>query len=302
MGDPPTPPRHRRITITFIKRGIMRIVITGANGQLGQALQGMLNEQGETVIPTDTPEFDITQHTIVQKLAGLNPDLVIHCAAMTNVDGCAKDPDMAFRVNAFGSQNVAHACLRSNAAMVYISTNEVFDGQSSQPYQEADRTNPINPYGSSKRSGEQMVARYVQNLYIVRTAWLFAPGGNNFPSKIIAAADAKKELKVVDDEVSNPTYTPDLAQAVVQLIRTRAYGAYHLTNAGYCSRYAFAREILRLSGRENVPIQPIKLAEYQRASAVPPFAPLANVNAAELGIQLRSWQEALVDYFARESF
>jgi dTDP-4-dehydrorhamnose reductase len=276
----------------------MRIVITGANGQLGQALQKVLEDQGETVIPTDIPEFDIADHTIVEKLSDFRPNLIIHAAAMTNVDGCAKDPDAAFSINAFGTQNVAHACLRCNADMVAVSTNEVFDGASDQPYREDDPPNPINPYGSSKRAGEQMAARYLKNkLYIVRTAWLYSPGGHNFPAKIIASADANKELRVVADEVSNPTYAPDLAEAIVQLTQTNAYGIYHFTNSGYCSRYDFAKEILRLSGREDITIQPITLADYPRPSTVPPFTPLANTKGAEVGIELRPWQEALQVYF-----
>lgn len=276
----------------------MRIVITGATGQVGRALQKVLAGQGLNVLKT--PRFDVADPAIVQQLSNLSPELVIHCAAMTNVDGCARDPDAAFKVNAFGTQNVAHACLRCNAEMVYISTNEVFDGRADRPYREDDRTNPINPYGSSKRTGEQMAARYLKTgLYIVRIAWVFSPGGHNFPGKIMAAADAAgKPLRVVTDEVANPTYAPDLAKAIAQLIETRAYGIYHLTNAGYCSRYDFATEILRLTGRGHIPIEPITLADYQRPSVVPPFTPLANTKGAELGIELRPWQEALKAYIA----
>ncbi|MBI1880424.1 MAG: dTDP-4-dehydrorhamnose reductase [Chloroflexi bacterium] len=274
----------------------MRVVITGATGQVGRALQKVLAEQGLDVL--NTPRFDMADHTIVQKLSNLSPELVIHCAAMTHVDGCARDPDTAFKINAFGAQNVAHACLRCNAEMVYISTNEVFDGRAGQPYREEDQPNPINPYGSSKRSGEQMAARYLKTgLYIVRTAWTFSPGGNNFPAKIIAAADSGNVLRVVTDEVSNPTYAPDLAEAIAQLVQTQAYGIYHFTNTGYCSRYDFAKEILRLSGRERIPVEPITLADYPRPSTVPPFTPLANTRGPALGIELRPWQEALQVYF-----
>ncbi|GIK36314.1 MAG: NAD(P)-dependent oxidoreductase [Chloroflexota bacterium] len=284
----------------------MRVIITGASGQVGRALQKVLTDQGLHILqipefdPTDqNTQFDVADHAIVQQLSALRPELIIHCAAMTNVDGCAADPDAAYKINAFGTQNVAHACLRCNAEMVYISTNEVFDGRADQPYREDDRPNPINPYASSKRTGEQMAARYLKTgLYIVRTAWVFSPGGNNFPAKIIAAADAGKPLRVVADEVSNPTYAPDLAEAVARLIKTRAYGIYHFTNAGYCSRYEFAKEILRLSGREHIPIEPITLADYPRPSTVPPFTPLANTRGAELGIELRPWQEALAACFA----
>jgi dTDP-4-dehydrorhamnose reductase len=274
----------------------MRVLITGATGQLGRALQQVLPDVGAHIL--DAPRFDITDHTTVQKISGLNPELVIHCAAMTNVESAAKDPDTAFQINAFGTQNVAHACIRCNADMVYVSSNEVFDGAADQPYAEDDPPNPINPYGSSKRSGEQMAAHYLkERLYVVRTAWVYNRGGNNFPAKIIAAADKHGELRVVTDEISNPTYAPDLAQAIAELIQTRAYGIYHFTNTGACSRYDFAKEILRLSGREAIPIHPITLADFQRASTVPPFAPLANNNGAALGIELRSWHDALKAYF-----
>lgn len=274
----------------------MRIIITGANGQLGQALQNQLAEHD--LILTDIPEYDITDHTIVQRFAQMRPELIIHCAAMTDVDGCAREPDMAFKINAFGTQNVAHACLQSNAEMVYISTNEVFDGRADTPYREGDTPNPINAYGSSKRSGEQMATRYVKDrLYIVRTAWLYGHNERMFPHKIIAAADKHGELRVVTDEISNPTYAPDLAKAVAKLIQSRAYGIYHFTNAGYCSRYDFAKEILRLAGRPYVPIRPITLADYPRATTVPHFTALANTTGAAIGLELRPWQEALATYF-----
>lgn len=272
----------------------MRVIITGASGQLGQALRKVLEAQDFDVL--DIPRLDVKDHAVVQNLADYRPELVIHAAAMTDVDGCAKDPDMAFSVNAFGTQNVAHACLRSNAEMIYISTNEVFGGRLDRPYTEDDKPNPINPYGSSKRSGEQMAAHYLKNgLYIVRTAWLYG-GGNKFPAKIIATADKNGELNVVTDEISNPTYIVDLAEAVAQLAQTHAYGLYHFTNSGYCSRYEFAKEILRLSGREHIPVHPITLAEFKRASAVPPFTALENTRGAALGIELRPWQEALAAY------
>jgi len=277
----------------------MRILITGADGQLGRALRTVLGKRGEIVIPTDLPEFDITDPEIGQKLSSFDPDVVIHSAAMTNVDGCATDPDLALAVNASGTQNVARACARCSADLVCVSTNEVFDGSAERPYPEDAPTHPVNPYGSSKRAGEQMAAELVgDRLYVVRTAWLYAPGGNNFPGKMISLADTHKELRVVSDEVGNPTYAPDLAQAIAELVQTRAYGIYHFTNAGYCSRYDFAKEILHLSGREGIPIHPVRLIDFKRASTVPPFAPLANVRGAELGIELRPWQEALRAYFA----
>ena len=280
----------------------MRVIITGASGQLGSALYQELTDQGFDIIDIpDWPEIDISDHSIVPMLSGLYPELVIHCAALTDVDACAEDPESAFKVNAFGTQNVAHACLRCNAEMVYISTNEVFSGRSGEPYHEDDKPQPVNPYGSSKRAGEQMASNYLRSgLYIVRTAWLFG-GGHMFPEKIIAAADERGDLKVVSDEISNPTYTYDLAAAISQLVRTRRYGIYHLVNSGYCSRYDFAREVLRLSGREDIPVNLITLSEYARPSIVPPFTALVNTRAATLGITLRPWQQALAAHISKKN-
>ena len=273
----------------------MRIFITGHKGQLGRALYAALAEH--TLTGCDLPELDITdREAIGAAVADFAPDVVIHAAAWTHVDGCARDPERAYRVNALGTQNVALACAEAGAAMVYISTNEVFDGEATEPYREWDPPHPINPYGRSKAAGEWFVRHLLTRFYIVRTAWLYAPGGRNFPHRIIQLADERGALRVVTDEVGNPTYAPDLAKAIATLIRTDAYGVYHLTNTGYCSRYDFAREILRVSGREHVPVEPITLAEFQRASTPPRFAPLANTAAAALGITLRPWQEALAEF------
>jgi len=273
----------------------MRIFITGYKGQLGRALNGAL--AGERLTGCDLPELDITdQKAIIAAIADFAPDVVIHAAAWTDVDGCARSPERAYRVNALGTQNVALACAEANAAMVYISTNEVFDGEATEPYREWDPICPINPYGRSKAAGEWFVRHLLTRFYIVRTAWLYAPGGRNFPHRIVQLADERGALRVVTDEVSNPTYAPDLARALAVLIRTEAYGVYHLTNSGYCSRYDFAREILRLTGREHVPVEPITLAEFRRDSTPPRFAPLANTTAAALGITLRPWQEALAEF------
>jgi dTDP-4-dehydrorhamnose reductase len=273
----------------------MRILITGHKGQLGRALCAVLAKH--TLAGCDLPEQDVTDRAAIAKaIADFAPDVVIHAAAWTDVDGCAREPEKAYRANSIGTQNVALACAACGAALAYVSTNEVFDGAAQEPYREWDATNPINPYGRSKAAGEWFVRHLLARFYIVRTAWVYAPGGRNFPHRIIQLADDRGALKVVADEVGSPTYAPDLAAGVAALIQTGAYGIYHLTNAGYCSRYDFAREILRLSGRERVPIEPITLADFPRASTPPPFAPLANTAAAALGIALRPWQEALKEF------
>ena len=275
----------------------MRVFITGCKGQLGQALYAAL--AGHTLSGCDLPELDVTERAaIARAIADFAPHAVIHAAAWTDVDGCARDPEQAYRINALGTQNVALACAASGAAMAYVSTNEVFDGTAQEPYREWDPPHPLNPYARSKAAGEWFVRHLLTHFYIVRTAWLYAPGGRNFsnPHRVLQLADEQGALRVVTDEVGNPTYAPDLAAGFAALIRTGAYGVYHLTNAGYCSRYDFAREILRLSGREHVPVEPITLADFQRASTPPRFAPLANTAAAALGITLRPWQEALVEF------
>jgi dTDP-4-dehydrorhamnose reductase len=275
----------------------MRIFVTGCKGQLGRSLYAALAEH--TLTGCDLPELDVTDRAAIgAAIAGFAPDVVIHAAAWTDVDGCARDPERAYRTNALGTQNVALACAACGAAMVYISTNEVFDGMATEPYREWDPPHPINPYARSKAAGEWFVRHLLTRFYIARTAWLYAPGGRNFsnPQRIVQLADERGALCVVTDEVGNPTYAPDLAAAIGALIHTGAYGVYHLTNAGYCSRYDFVCEILRLSGREHVPVEPITLDEFQRASTPPRFAPLANTAAAALGIELRSWQSALEEF------
>ncbi len=275
----------------------MRLFITGAKGQLGRTLQAHF--ANDTVLPADLPECDITDRARVMQAVGeFKPDVVIHAAAMTDVDGCARDPDAAFRANALGTQNVALACQSANCAMLYISTNEVFDGRKTEPYLEFDATNPINAYGRSKLAGETFVRDLLTRFYIVRIAWLYGKGGHHFVRKMIRLADERGNLHVVADEVSSPTYAEDVARAVRQLVQTGAYGVYHLVNDGLASRYAFVREILQLAGRGHVPVEPIKLADFCRASTPPPYTPLRNFCGAAQGITLRPWQEALAEYLA----
>jgi len=274
----------------------MRIAITGHKGQLGRALQRRLGDH--ELLLVDLPEADITDPaSIIPLIVDFRPDVVLHGAALTDVDGCARNPDLAFRVNAWGTQNVALACQRAGAVMLHVSTNEVFAGTATEPYREWDPLDPINPYARSKAAAERIVQALLTRYYIVRPSWLYALGGNHFVAKIIRAADKHGRLRVVTDEVACPTYAPDLADAIARLIATDHYGIYHLVNEGYCSRYDFAAHILKLAGRETVPIERITLADYPRDSTVPPFAPLHNTCAAALGITLRPWEEALVAYF-----
>lgn len=273
----------------------MRIVITGDRGQLGQALGQAL--AGNEILGLDLPEYDVSAaDQIIPAIVDARPDVVIHSAAMTDVDGSELNPELAFRVNALGTQNVSLACGRCEAVMLHVSTNEVFDGRLGRPYYEWDTPSPLSVYARSKAAGEFYVRTLLQRFYIVRTAWLYARGGNNFATKILAAADKHGALRVVTDEVSAPTYAPDLAQAIARLIHTAHYGIYHLTNEGICSRYDWAIKILELAGRGDVPVEAITADQWPRAAEPPLYAPIVNFAAAALGITLRPWQEALQAY------
>ncbi len=274
----------------------MRIAVTGHKGQLGQLLVRALEPENE-VRGFDVPEFELTAENSIEQLAGFKPELVIHCAAMTNVDACARDPALAFRVNALGTQNVALACQRAGTAMLYISTNEVFDGEKQAPYLEFDTPHPINAYGKSKLAGEWFTQHLLRRFYIVRTSWLYARGGGKFPDKVLETAHRDAPLAFVTDEIGCPTYAPDLVAALVRLIASERYGIYHLVNSGACSRYEWAVEILNVAQLPK-PVRPIQLKDFSRASTPPKNGALENFAAANaLGLALRPWQDALAEFF-----
>lgn len=269
-----------------------RIVVTGAGGQVGRSLQKILSDQD--VLPLGHADGDVTDPDIIDRIAGWQPDVVIHAAAMTDVDGCERNPDAAFRVNGLGTRNVAVACQQAGAAMVYVSTDYVFDGKSSRPYWEWDTPKPISVYGASKLAGERYVKQLLNRFWIVRTAWVYRRGHKNFVATILRLAEERGRLSVVDNEVGCPTYAPDLAAALAELIQKPLYGTYHLTNAGHCSRYEFARKIVELAGLDAT-VEPTD--HYPRAAQPPTYSPLRNFVGAEAGIALRPWEEALADYF-----
>jgi dTDP-4-dehydrorhamnose reductase len=274
----------------------MRIAITGSNGQLGQALQEAFRDAALLLI--DLPDYDITQlAAITAAVGGFAPDVIIHAAAITDVDGCERNPDLAYRVNVVGTRNMAVAAQQCNAPLVYISTDYVFAGDRTEPYWEYDAPDPQSVYARTKWAGEQVVRDLLSRFYIARIAWLYGDGPRNFVRTVLRLADERGALQMVTDEVGSPTYARDVAQALTQLVQQPAYGIYHLTNAGVCSRYAWAQEILRLAGREGVQLTPTE--NYPRAARVPKYAHLHNALGSELGIVMRPWQEALADYMER---
>ena len=257
----------------------------------------------QSAAPVTLP-LDIADSVTVRKtLDDVRPDLVLHCAAYTNVDGCERDPDTAFKVNAFGTWAVASAAESVGAALVAISTDFVFDGQKGSPYTEFDKPLPLSQYGASKLAGEELALRHCSRAYVVRTAWLYGANGNNFPYAIVRRAKEKGELSVVADQWGTPTYTQDLVRAVDEIVREPLYGVYHASNGGETSWKDFARRILDKLGMFDVPVNPLTSTEYAQAFNSPTERP-ANSVMRNLALELRGaspmrpWEEALDDFIA----
>jgi dTDP-4-dehydrorhamnose reductase len=275
----------------------MRIAITGTRGTLGTALEQQGRLGGHTILSLNRPAHDIVDlEAITRGVAEAGPDVVIHPAAYTDVDGCEKNPELAYAINALGTRNVALACAAQGCPLVHISTNCVFDGAADRPYGEWDTRRPISVYGASKHASERYVEHLLTRFYIVRISWLYGLTGDHFVHKIIKAADSRGALGVVADEVSTPTYAEDLAAALLQLVTRPTYGWYHLVNGGGASRMEYAARIMELTGRTHIPITPMALADFPRPSRPPPYSILANTVGAADGIILRPWDEALADY------
>src|SRR5947209_18213909 len=203
----------------------MRILVTGANGQLGQELQRVL--RGEGVIAADQPEYELTDPMVGEKIATQRPDLVIHAAGYTDVDGCERNPETAFTVNAQGTRRVAEGAAKADARLIYISTDYVFDGKKMEPYTERDPVNPLNVYGRSKLAGEEEAVKGCRRTLVLRTSWLYGVHGKNFVKTILSLAVTQPEVRVVEDQRGSPTYARHLAQRVAGLLRADATGRMH---------------------------------------------------------------------------
>jgi len=275
----------------------MKIVVTGAAGMLGSDLVRRLSA-GHEAIGVTRREFDIVDElNVLKTVAEIQPDWVIQCAAYTNVDGCEKEPDKAFSVNADGARNVAKACWGAKAKMLYVSTDYVYDGQKEEPYVETDPVGPLNVYGQSKLKGEQEVLKILSDALVVRTSWLFGKNGPNFVEAILSQVGKKDELSVVSDQVGNPTYTVDLADALTRLVEADASGIFHAANNGHCSWFQFAKEILKLHGAEGITVKSITTAELGRPALRPAYSVISKKKYEDVtGHRLRDWGEALKDY------
>lgn len=272
-----------------IHTSIPLILVTGANGMLGQDLCPILEDEGYDVVETDIQTLDITNPDMVNHvLKDEKPDIVIHCAAYTNVDKAEEDVDTARLINAKGTENIAKTCAEIDTALVYISTDYVFNGNGTKPYKPYDKADPIGAYGLTKWEGEEVVRKYCKKYYICRTSWLYGIHGKNFVETMISLAD-KPELKVVDDQIGCPTWTVELSNGIVKLLQTKEYGTYHICGSGQTSWYGFAKKIFELAGLE-VNVKPCTTEEFPRPAKRPKYSVMDNNRIC------RKWETALKDY------
>ena len=288
----------------------MKILVTGSSGMLGRDICKVFSADSE-VIGIDIAGDEGSYKADITDIAEINeiftkekPDIVIHSAAYTDVDGCERDPDKAYRINTEGTRNIAEACSSIGTPLIFISTDFVFDGSKDSPYKEDEETGPINVYGRSKLKAEESLGEFSGHYVIVRTSWLYGAHGKNFVDTIIKKAQENKVLKVVDDQVGSPTYTKDLALALKDLIGSGDLSGseiYHISNTGDCSWYAFTRKIIDLSGgMEGVMVEPIASTELARAAERPKYSVLDTGKFEErTGQKMRSWKEALGEFISK---
>lgn len=269
----------------------MKVLITGAKGMLGQDLCPTLEDLGCFLIETDIDNLDITKKEDVENFVSkAHPDLIIHLAAYTNVDRAEEEEEKAELINAVGTENVALAASKIDVPLIYISTDYVFDGTKNSPYLPTDKVNPINAYGRTKLKGEELVQKHCKKYYIARTSWLYGMYGKNFVDTMLSLKD-KEELKVVDDQWGTPTWTMDLAGALMKLL-TKPYGIYHLSGGGKPTTwYNFAKTIFELSNLE-VNLKPCTTEEFKRPANRPKYSVMDNDK------MLRDWKLALKDYLS----
>lgn len=280
----------------------MKILLTGSNGQLGRELARQLQKKKIDYVGYDIPEFDITDKEKITAIINREePSVIINCGAMTNVDGCETQKEMAMSINAIGPKYLAEIAGDKDIVLVQVSTDYVFDGAGTEkdgalrPYTETDPIDPRTVYGESKAAGEKAVSEIAPRYFIIRTAWLYGDG-NNFVKTMLDLAEKHPQLTVVNDQVGSPTSTVDLAAAIIDLIQTEHYGLYHGTCEGKCSWYDFAVEIFRLSGIK-IPVEPVTSEQFVRPAPRPKYSVLENKALNDLKMNhFRPWQESLAEY------
>jgi dTDP-4-dehydrorhamnose reductase len=258
--------------------------------------------QSDELIPADRAQADLRDFPQVEKLVlRVRPEWIVLAAAYTDVDGCERNPQLAFAVNQTGVENVARAARLAAARVFFVSTDYVFDGKSKRPYETTDPVSPLNVYGASKAAGETALSKSQVAWCVARTSWLFGVHGASFPEKILRAAETRPELSVVSDQIGSPTYTRDLARVIRALLSRDVRGFVHITNQGTCSWFDFAREILSQSGRESIPVLPITTDQAARSARRPNYSVLSSASLHAFGIRTRPWQEALRAFLKEKS-
>jgi dTDP-4-dehydrorhamnose reductase len=290
----------------------MKILITGAKGQLGSEIAEIIKngkaEIGEVseniklseIILLDIDELDIINlKAVKERLNYLKPDVVINCAAATNVDGCESNEDAAFKINSIGPRNLALGCEEVKAKLVQVSTDYVFDCIRNKPLTEYDLPSPSSIYGKSKLLGEQYVKQFCSRYFIVRTAWLYGYSGHNFVYTMLRLGKEKDSISVVNDQIGNPTYANDLAYHILKLMETEEYGLYHCTNNGECTWYDFARSIIVSSGEE-CEVKPCTSEQYRTLAKRPKYSALDNMMLRNtIGDEMRNWEEAVISFMRK---
>ena len=279
----------------------MKILVTGAAGQLGHDECHVLFQRGFEYIGVGRADFDITDRESTQAfLENYQPDAVIHCAAYTKVDLAEDEPDQCMRVNAEGSRNVALACRACGAKMMYISTDYVFPGTGCAPWETDDPTGPLNVYGRTKLAGEQAVRELVEKHFIVRTSWVIGAHGKKFVKTMLRLAETHDRLRVVDDQIGSPTFTADLAPLLCEIIETEQYGVYHATNEGFCSWAALAEAVFRLAGK-SVAVERVSTEAYGAKALRPKNSRLSKASLdAGCFKRLPAWEDSLAKMLEKE--
>jgi dTDP-4-dehydrorhamnose reductase len=284
----------------------MKLLVLGANGQLGSDLLRVFRAAGDTVIPATHADVEVCSPDRVCEILGeTKADVVLNTAAFHKVEECEKNPALAFQVNATGAMNLARACQRSGAMLVHFSTDYVFDGRKRAPYEETDLPSPLNVYGASKVAGEHLISCNLERYFVIRTCGLYGVAGSsgkggNFVENMLKKAMAGDAIRVVDDQVLTPTYTVDLAEATRRLILTQKFGLYHLTSEGQCSWYEFTRSILEKAGAD-AQLSPVKSADFPVTVKRPFYSVLSKAKFRALSLSIPAWQDALSRYMQARS-
>ncbi len=272
----------------------MRVTLFGSSGLLGQELARELS--GEQLTTPSSKDADLRNQARVHEVVrDSRPDWIILSAAYTDVDGCESNRELAFAVNCEGAVNVAQAAREAGSRLMFLSTDYVFDGSKRSPYEISDARNPSSAYGESKACAEERLLEILPQVCIARTSWLFGHGGKCFPATILKLTSTRPEISVVNDQRGSPTFTPDLASALVQLCRASASGIVHVTNSGNCTWYDFATEIVRESGQQTR-VKPVTTAEFPRPARRPTYSVLSPDSLHVYGVHMPDWQGALRRY------